>query len=346
MRWWALVAITALAGLVYLGVALLGSEGEGSPVELVEWEAALVTPQEARDAGQAQVVQDVEDGRDAAPAEDPGIPSGSGEASAGAGSAPVLSRGAAPRTPPPGVVWNEPPGFEVVIDEDWSSFDRYDWWHTPTNQGSAEIHDGRLVWTYPEGKRGGSVPGAKIVVERQRHGPYQYHRDEGVTVSENFHGHRSGVNKFRYFNDASASGRSPVGFFGNGDAPLVIGINSVWGGPHYDARLRWDSPGNLASPARPEAIFTRGVPHTVETLLYIGTPGNTDGWIKLWLDGVLILHFQDLGVVGADENPVIRGIHFAPVWGGTEDVVPATQTLTVDHSYVSTGNSVPSTMGG
>ncbi|MEJ2539366.1 MAG: hypothetical protein P8188_05265 [Gemmatimonadota bacterium] len=145
------------------------------------------------------------------------------------------------------------------------------------------------------------------------------------------------MNKFRYFNDSRASGQAYVGFFGVDDGPLLVGINSFWKGPPREARLRWASPANLASPTQDQARVTRGVPHTVETLLYIGTEGNTDGWVKVWLDGVLILHFQELGVITDPERPFIKGIHYAPVWGGTNDSVPATQTLSVDYSYVSTG---------
>lgn len=238
--------------------------------------------------------------------------------------------------PTPTGEFNEPDGFEPVIVEEWNSFDKYDWWHTPTNEGTTEIVNGRLVWTYPEGKKGGSVPGAKVEQESLRHGPYQYHRDEGVTISSNFHGHQSGVNKFRYFPNDRGDARSPVGFYGSNDSELTIGVNSAWFGPNYDKRLRWNSPENLASPTREQARFTRGVPHTVETLVYVGTPGNADGWLKLWLDGVLILHIEDLGMTPSGLRPLLRGVHIAPVWGGIGDIVPATQTLTVERTYVST----------
>jgi uncharacterized protein YjdB len=233
--------------------------------------------------------------------------------------------------------FNEPDGFEPVIVEEWESFDKYNWWHTPTNEGTTEIVDGRVVWTYPAGKVGGSVPGAKVEQESVYHGPYSYHRSEGVTISRNFHGHQSSVNKWRYF--PNASGRHSgtyIGFFGTNDGELTIGVNAHWAGPNYDRRLRWGSPENLASPTREQARFTRGEPHTIETLIYVGTPGNADGWLKLWLDGVLILHVEDLGMTPSDLEPKIRGVHIAPVWGGIGDVVPETQTLSVERIYVST----------
>lgn len=242
-----------------------------------------------------------------------------------------------PPLPDPTGDFHEPAGFEAVIVEEWESFDTYNWWHTHTNEGTMEIVDGRLVWTYPQGKRGGSVPGAKAEQESVYHGPYSYHRDEGVTISSNFHGHHSGVNKFRYFpNERGQHSGSYIGFFGSDDGELTIGINAHWAGPNHDKRLRWGSRENLASPTRAQADFTRGEPHTIETLIYVGTPGNADGWLKLWLDGVLILHVEDLGMTPSGQGARIRGVHMAPVWGGIGDVVPETQTLSVERTYVST----------
>jgi len=228
---------------------------------------------------------------------------------------------------------NEPDGFEPIIEEDWNSFAKYKWWHQPTNDGTTEIVNGRLVWTFPKEKKGGSVPGAKVAIDR-RHAPYEYHRDEGVTLSSNFHGHQSGVNKFRFWNP-DKSPAMIVGFFGRDDSDLTLGMNSGSLG-----RLRWNSDGsegprNHASPTKAQATFTRGVPHTVETLLYIGTPGNADGWVKAWLDGVLVLDCRNLKFVNEGAEPVLTTVHFAPVWGGTGDTVPATQTLAVERSYVS-----------
>jgi hypothetical protein len=55
---------------------------------------------------------------------------------------------------------NEPEGFAPIIEEEWDSFAKYKWWHRPTNDGTTKIVNGSLVWSYPQGKKGGSVPGA------------------------------------------------------------------------------------------------------------------------------------------------------------------------------------------
>ncbi|MEJ2539365.1 MAG: Ig-like domain-containing protein [Gemmatimonadota bacterium] len=243
----------------------------------------------------------------------------------------VLVRSSAGPAPPSGE-WNEPSDFVMTVDERWNSFDDLNWYHGTGMEGSVETKNGKLVWTYPTGMSGGHTPESPVVLH-YAHGPYQYQRDEGVTLSANFHGHHSAVNKFRFWSDTNP--RSYIGFFGYDDNQLSIGVNTGdW--PMGAKRLRWDTPGNYASPTRAQSLVTRGEPHTVESLIYLGTPGNSDGWLKVWLDGVLILDFRNIGIIWADSpKPYLTQIHFAPVWGGMGDVVPQTQTLSVDRTYVS-----------
>lgn len=245
--------------------------------------------------------------------------------------------------PTPDPEWHEPPGFTVQVDANWNSWPPGPgrWWWDSNLDGDVELLDGRLVWTYPAGMGGGHVPGSKVTEESLSMGPYIYHRDEGVELSGNFHGHWSGVNKFRYWPNDRAAAAGILGFFGANDGPLTLGLNSAWAGEWYDRRLRWNTPGNLATPTQAAADFTRGVPHDVETLTYLGTPGQADGWVRVWLDGVEVLHFRGLGFVAAGHAALSRGIHLSPVWGGTNDVVPATQTLAVDRTYVSSGTIIP-----
>lgn len=232
---------------------------------------------------------------------------------------------------PPSGGWNEPGDFVTTVDEHWNSFDDLGWYHNSGLTGNVETRNGKLVWTYPAGMEGGRTPGSPVVLE-YRHGPYEYQRDEGVTLSPNFHGHQSGVNKFRYWSDVRP--KSPLGFFGAGDAPLTLGINTGdW--PMGVRKLRWDSPDNYANPTRQDAEVVRGVPNDIESLIYLGTAGNADGWLKVWLNGVLVLDFRNLAIVWPGERTQLSQIHLAPVWGGMGDVVPVTQWLSVDRTYVS-----------
>jgi hypothetical protein len=233
--------------------------------------------------------------------------------------------------PPPSGGWNEPGDFSKVVDEHWNSFDENGWFVGTRRDGRVGLNNGKLVWTYTEGMEGGYTPGGPVVLEK-RHGPYEYQRDEGVTLSPNFHGHSSGVNKFRFWTHRRP--QAIVGFFGADDSNLYIGINTN-GWAMGASRMRWDSPGNYASPTRDQAEIIRGRPHNIETLTYIGTAGGSNGWVKVWLDGVLILDFRNLAIIPVGDTEWIAQIHFAPVWGGMGDVVPADQTLSVDRTYMS-----------
>ena len=229
---------------------------------------------------------------------------------------------------------NEPEGFAPIVEEEWNSFAKYNWWRHTGMEGSVETHGGRLVWIFPRGMKGGHTPGSKVSIDL-RHGPYEYHRDEGVTLSKNFHGHKSSVNKFRYWHPHQSPAMI-VGFFGSCDSDLTLGMNSGRLG-----RLRWNgdgatgTPRNYASPTMAQATVTRGVPHTIETLIYIGSPGKSDGWAKAWLNGLLVLDFRKLNFLNEGAKPHLTDVHFAPVWGGMGDTVPATQTLAIERSYIS-----------
>jgi len=229
--------------------------------------------------------------------------------------------------------FHEPDGFRPILDEDWNNFTDENWYHTIKGEGNVEISNGRLIWTYAAGMPGGMTPGGKVVKDNFDHGPYEYQRDEGVILSNNFHGHQSGVNKFRYWTTGNRP-RTYIAFFGTDNNRLTLGMN-VGGWAMGAAAWRWNSGVNFASPTLEQATVTRGVPHTIETLIYLGTPGGSDGWVKAWLNGVLILDFRNIAILDSSTPPVSEQVHFSPVWGGMGDVLPVTQTLSVGHTYVS-----------
>ena len=245
---------------------------------------------------------------------------------------------------------NEPAGFTTALDVPWDTWPpgpgRW-WWDSGLNGDVSLDGNSNVVWTYPQGMSGGHVPGSKITEESIRFGPTIYERHEDVVLSPNFHGHSSSVNKFTYFPDSEARNVGITLFAGSNDSRLFIGINTGgWQGKHYDSRLRWNGSANvrrpklpnLASPTQAQAEVFRGRKHTLEVLRHMGSPGQTDGWVKLWLDGLLILHYDAIGCVWTGDEPYQRGIHIAPVWGGTGDTVPADQTLSVGRSYYSYGD--------
>jgi len=227
--------------------------------------------------------------------------------------------------------FHEPSGYTTLIDEEWNDFSA-GWYHQVKNVGDVGIRNGKLRWDYAAGMEGGYDPGGRVVMDFVPHGPYEYHRDEGVTLSPNFHGHQSGVNKFRFWSHDRP--HAYIAFIGPDDQRLTLGLHT--NGWTMGARaLRWNSGDNYASPTLEEATVTRGVPHTIETQIYVGTPGGSDGWVKAWLNGVLVLDFRNMAMIPADEPAIITQVHYSPVWGGMGDVLPVNQSLSVERSYVS-----------
>jgi hypothetical protein len=74
----------------------------------------------------------------------------------------------------------------------------------------------------------------------------------------------------------------------------------------------------------------------MEYVVVGNTAGNSDGTMDFWLNGVHIGSFSGLGYTsGATTWDTLE---WRPIWGGVSDVVPATQTLDVDHIYLSGKN--------
>lgn len=227
--------------------------------------------------------------------------------------------------------------FAVLRDLSWDSIPA-DWYYQDNSPGAVTV-DGRLTWHYPQGDRGGDTPGTRVILEGEPHGPYQYHREEGLLLSSNFHGHASGVNKLRFWTQANGNTSGYLMFEGRGAEELFPAINTQ-GWPMGLRVIRWSDEDNLASPNASQAAVRRGTSHTLETLVFVGTPGAADGSIRLWLNGVLILHFERLALRSEGQSAEFGGIHYAPVWGGIDDTVPEAMTLSVDRTLVAYGSGV------
>lgn len=194
--------------------------------------------------------------------------------------------------------------------------------------------------TYRAGFPGGAGPD-RITKTSTNFGPYEYALHEGVIVSNPFEGHPSGVNKYKYWLSGSGSNLSYLEFRGQGTGTLELGIttqNEV--GLSQDVITPSD-PRNTASPSAGQADIVRGVSNKIETLYFPGTGNASDGVIKVWLNGVLVLHVVDLNhdsslIGGAGSQ--IGGVKYDPVWGGGRAVVPQTQTIKTSRIRVSYGS--------
>jgi hypothetical protein len=267
-----------------------------------------------------------------------------------------------PFVPDPGSPSNEPPGFVQVFNKPHDSLDEYD-----TVSGRIAATGGDYVFTYPAGSTGGvggygteiGVGPGRAVMAAPNHGPYIYYLMEGVEFSSGWQGHNSAVNKMWLARRPTPTGNGPVVVARGADAAamtVVLNTQGTYFNEFYGNVVNFTYSGpspsswngndwstlfpNFASPSLADATIVRGERHDIEQLIYVGTPGNSDGWYKVWNNGVLILDYRNVPIVGPGEPRAFRGINFDPIWGGTGDTVVSEQTLKIARFYASEGSSV------
>jgi uncharacterized protein YjdB len=238
-----------------------------------------------------------------------------------------------PPPPPPGSS-NEPTGMTLIDERPFNSLGEHAAPYSPawdtdaslsiaTDATAPKSPSNVLRTTFPAGYAGGTAPGHAGV-------GFTGHRvlyiSYWANYSTNWWGHLTGVNKHGY---AWANG-SPIFVMeaeAVGSGPMTLRM-AIQGSPSSD---KWYTP-NLV----PGVTITRGVWFHLEYVVVGNTAGNSDGTMDFWLDGVHVGSFSGLQYTsGATSWDTFE---WRPIWGGVSDVVPATQTLDVDHIYLSAKN--------
>jgi hypothetical protein len=101
----------------------------------------------------------------------------------------------------------------------------------------------------------------------------------------------------------------------------VRNVNSVWGFRHYSYHLnRSGSHGAYGSPLARwgTSAWQSGRWHTIELEVVMNTPGQSNGYTQLWLDGALRKNLTNLRFRN-DNSWAIRGLMFNDMWGGNTD---------------------------
>lgn len=228
----------------------------------------------------------------------------------------------------------EPEGMTRITDrafsagiEDWDPIeaDRAKNMRFVADSTAPRSPSGVLTLLYPAGFVGGVSPGvAQKAFTVAGYGTI--YSSFWVRFSDNFHGHRTSVNKIFYWWIGGGARLFVLGE-GRDERPLSAAM-SMQGVADRRRRLR----PNLV----PDARFVRGRWHHVEVLLRPNTVGNADGVVEWWLDGVPVGSFRDLRMLyDYETRRVWNAIQLAPVWGGGIDTVYVEQALSLDHVYVS-----------
>lgn len=98
----------------------------------------------------------------------------------------------------------------------------------------------------------------------------------------------------------------------------VRNVNSIWGFRLYSYHL--NRPGNHGAYGSPLArwessAWRSGRWHTIELEVKMNTPGKSNGYTQLWLDGSLRKNLTNLRFRN-NNNWAIRGLMFNDMWGG------------------------------
>jgi hypothetical protein len=243
-------------------------------------------------------------------------------------------------TPPTGD--NEPAGYTLITDRDWSALatcgnasTRINGWDdiescqattglvsdTAAPRSAPSVYE----WRYAQGFVAGSSPGTaqRIITSL---GFRRLYVSAYVRLSANWQGHASGTNKmFFVWIDAQ-----PVFFLS------AEGVGSA--GLQPQLRLQGNLPDTrprLLPNIVPGATIARGVWQRWEIVLECTTPGTANGRARWWINGILVSDYQDINWVAAGRSCVWENVQLRPVWGGTGGTVAAAMDLRMDHIRVS-----------
>jgi len=234
-----------------------------------------------------------------------------------------------PSPPPPSGSGNEPTGMSLIAERPFSSLGEAPSWDTDNSLSIASdpsaprSPSGVLRSTFSAGFNGGTSAGHTGVALPGRRVLYITY---WAKYSSNWQGHVTGVNKHGY---AWANG-NPVFVMEThavGSGPMTPHM-AIQGSPNSD---RWYDP-NLV----PNATVQRGQWFRMEYVVVGNTAGQADGTMDYWLNGVHIASFS--GIQWTSSTTAWDIFEIRPVWGGVGDVVSSTQTLDIDHVYLSGKN--------
>lgn len=222
--------------------------------------------------------------------------------------------------PPATEFSNIPAGYSEITTTDWSDRELKPglWNHVDLlfagtssvieDPGSPNDTGYSLLYEWVTGSNADSIAPARDVYE-----PFSLNAvflGGWIKVNNDFHGHRTGAQKYGPFVVDSGSGDNIfIILYGADDGELSLAIANNSGGHSMIADPLLP---NVGVPA--DAVITRGQWHKYELQLDRGL-----GLIKLWLDGTLICNYTSQ----VFDNTAFGIAKWDPVWGGLNDSMPS-----------------------
>lgn len=228
---------------------------------------------------------------------------------------------AATQEPPPSsgnTAWtNEPAGFRVIEDRDWSN--GWGSWRTLwNNNGRMSIvsvsgtpfGSNRVVQQlYPRGLAGGGdgTAEANFDIPSSMRGQELY-VGVWVRVNPEWDGHSSGINKFLWVAPGGSVQPLWLEMYGQNSNPLrLYVVDQLPGGC-----------GGGVNPNVTRSNFVRGKWHKVEMYLKFGRSTSERTTLKVWVDGELNIDRNDLCTPSSSEKAIAM-VRLSPIWGGVGD---------------------------
>ena len=176
-----------------------------------------------------------------------------------------------------------------------------------------------------------------IVTATNHYGQSRHYRKlyfrTAFRVSENWQGHPSSTNKLFFIR--SESGHEPiVRLRGAGSNALQLNVDLQ--GSRRDRRNIGAQSSLGPNRGVDEANhIRRGKWYVLEGVLEIGTNGQSNGTLRLWLDGALTHSYSDIEYEATGKRSDWGYIHIAPTWGGGQGTINQLMWLDFDDFYVS-----------
>jgi hypothetical protein len=82
-------------------------------------------------------------------------------------------------------------------------------------------------------------------------------------------------------------------------------------------------------------IMTVGIWHHWEALLELNAPGQSNGILKWWIDGDLVMSYDNMTYIYGRFTNGFFDFNFNPTWGGTGGVKRKDDAILIDHIYIS-----------
>jgi len=228
---------------------------------------------------------------------------------------------------------NEPPGFTTVVDRPFNAKVELGWldvggsgFHIVADPTAPQSLPTIGEAAFPLGFTGGRGPMQTDFDTSNR--PNHIYLAFWIKLSPNWDGHSSYVNKVIHI-WINRSNRVYLTLTGTDTLPFSsrIALQGVNENP-VSRNLNGNSGNN--------AKLQRGRWYLWEVELQSNTPGQPDGEARWWIDGVLQGDHRNINYVGvSNQGTHWETISWNPTWGGTGDIVPATQYMWIDNIYLS-----------